>query len=166
MEALDKLSARQDLSDEVLAARFDVLAARHFDLVTMARATLGADVGAISRPLWPKFVSAYRKHLQTAFVTGMRRHGASTSRVLGNRTAPNGLPVIVTRIKIDGHTRDTVWFMCRQKTARICDIEVDGVRASARQRSVFRPVLMRQGPDAFISQLAAGRFATQGELQP
>lgn len=166
VSALDALSAQPGLSDKVLAARFGDIAARHFDLAVMARDTLGADTGAIPRPLWRKFVSAYGKHLQAAFVSGMRRHGASMSKVLGSRTAPNGLPVIVTRINIGGRTRDTVWFMCRQNTLRICDIGIDGVRASARQRSAFRPVLMREGPDAFVSRLAEGGFATQGDLQP
>lgn len=166
VSALDALSTKTGLPDNVLAARFGDLAARHFDLAVMARDTLGASAGAIPKPLWPKFVGAYRKHLQTAFVAGMRRHGASMSRVLGSRTAPNGLPVIITRIKIGDHTRDTVWFMCRKNTLRICDIAIDGIRASARQRSVFRPALMREGADAFISSLAEGRFASEGELQP
>lgn len=166
VSALDELSAQPGLSDSALAARFGDLATKHFDIATMARDTLGANADAIPKPLWSKFVSAYRKHLQAAFVTGVRRHGASTSRVLGSRTAPNGVPVVVTRIKIGGRIRDSVWFMCRQNIERICDIAVDGVRASARQRSVFRPALMREGADAFVSGLAEGRFASDGDLQP
>jgi len=162
--ALDKLSAQGRLSEPQLMARFDRLAVRYLNIQIMARDALGS--GAIPKTLWADFINAYRRHLQAGFVEGVRRYGASQSKVLGSRTAPNGLPVVITRSKIGGRSRDTVWFMCRNDTARVCDVEVNGVRASARQRSAFMPVLTREGPRDFIKRLAAGQFATDGSLQP
>lgn len=164
--ALDGLSAQGHLSDAQLAAGFDALALRHFNVQTMARDTLGTAIEAMPEALWPSFVSAYRRHLQIAFVAGVRRYGASESEVLGSRAAPNGVPVVVTRTILEGRARDTVWFMCRRDFARVCDIEVSGVRASARQKSDFRPVLIREGPEAFLARLAAGQFVKDGNLQP
>lgn len=159
LAALDALSAQASLPDAEVAARFDALAARHFDRAAMLLAALGNVRRGIADADWARLQAAFGAHLAHGFVLGVRRQGASASRVLGSRPLPGGGTLVAARIRVGGRERDAQFFACAADPARICDIEADGVRASARHRAAFAPLLDAEGLEALIAALGSGRLA-------
>jgi len=156
----DSLSAQANLSDRAMVSRFESIATAHFALQTMARDALGYDrYGQLGAEQKAAYANAFMHHLAQGFVLGVRRHGAATSKVLGTRNAPNGAVIVVSRSRLSKREKDTFWHMCRDRPALVCDIEVDGVRASARQRAAFLRVLDKQGFDGLLEELRSGNLA-------
>jgi hypothetical protein len=90
LAALDALSAQASLPDAELAARFDALADRHFDRAAMLGAALGNARRGIGDADWARLQAAFGAHLARGFVLGVRRQGASASRVMGSRPLSGG----------------------------------------------------------------------------
>lgn len=156
----DGLSTQTSLSDATIASRFKSIATASFSLQTMARDALGYDrfrqLGAEQKAAYAK---AFVDHLAQGFVLGVRRHGAVVSKVLGTRTGQNGAAIVISRSRISGREKDTFWHMCREHPALVCDIEVDGIRASARQRAAFSRVLEEHGFERLLTDLRSGDLA-------
>ncbi|MCB1487462.1 MAG: ABC transporter substrate-binding protein [Bauldia sp.] len=151
---IDALTAA-GLPDAALKQRFRAIEARYFDRTAMARAALGSYGAKLAGAELADYVAAYRTYLADSFVFGVRKSGASKSSVLGSRKGPNGVVVVISRIRSGNRTRDTLWFICPGGN-RICDLEVDGARASAKQRELFTGLLHERGLKALIRDLASG----------
>jgi ABC-type transporter MlaC component len=158
LDRIDRLSAQSQLPDNELARRFRAIAREYLDRSDMARVALGREALRLDAAEWKTYAAAFNTHIEIGFVRGVREIGASTSRVLGERTTPEGKTVVITRINSGSRSRDTVFYMCGRAPGRICDIEVEGVRASARKRSDFLRVLSEEGFDALIAALKSGRL--------
>ncbi|MCB1498873.1 MAG: ABC transporter substrate-binding protein [Bauldia sp.] len=154
LQQIDGLSAKR-LSDGEMARRFVAIEAQYFDLTAMARAALGTYGAKLQGAELAGYVGAYRTYLADSFVFGVKKTGASTSSVLGSRTGPSGVVVVISRIRAGNKTRDTIWFMC-PGGARICDVEIDGARASAKQRELFTRILHERGLKALVRDLGSG----------
>jgi ABC-type transporter MlaC component len=155
---IDALSARGDLADVELSRRFRAIAGDHMDRSHMASAALGGAALRLSPAEWQRYAAAFDVHMGLGFAAGVREYGASESRVLGERITPAGKTVVIARIRSKAREQDTVFYMCDRKPSLVCDVEVNGVRASARQRTDFLRMLDDQGLDALIEALKAGRL--------
>jgi hypothetical protein len=74
----------------VLLAALDALADRHFDRAAMLGAALGNARRGIGDADWARLQAAFGAHLARGFVLGVRRQGASASRVMGSRPLSGG----------------------------------------------------------------------------
>ncbi len=155
---IDRLSAKPQLKDSEIARRFRIIAARHLDRNFMARNALGDWISKLDANAVKRYISAYHAHMALGFVRSMRKTGASVSKVLGSRRLSNGNRVVIARIEAGSRRRDVVWYMCARTPKRVCDVEVDGIRASAREKSVFGGVLRSGGISALVRDLKAGRL--------
>lgn len=158
LDRIDRLSAKPQLQDPQIARRFRSIAAKHLDRKFMARKALGRWLGKLDANALSRYFGAYYTHMELGFVRSMRKTGPSVSRVLGSRRLSNGNGVVIARIDAGSRRRDVVWYMCAHAPQRVCDVEVDGVRASARERSVFDAVLRKGGLSALVRDLEAGRL--------
>ncbi|MCP4383162.1 MAG: ABC transporter substrate-binding protein [Hyphomicrobiales bacterium] len=151
---IDWLSA-SGLSEAEMARRFLAIESQYLDRTAMAREALGTYGAKLTGTALADYVNAYRTYLADSFVFGVRKTGASTSRVLGSRKGPDGVAVVISRIRTGKKVRDTLWFFCADRE-RICDVEVDGARASARQRKLFTEILHERGLRALVRDLKSG----------
>jgi ABC-type transporter MlaC component len=159
LRAVDSLSAQAGLSDAALMQAFRPIAAEHLDVAAMARAALRDQLRTINGADLADYVDAYATHLARAFVLGVRRTGGSVSRVVGQRRLQNGTPVVISRIRAGARERDVTWIFCGAESRRVCDVETDGVIASARQRAIFARVFSEEGLETLIARLRSGRLA-------
>lgn len=159
LSKFDALSAKSQLADKEIAVRFLRIADTHFNLARMARDAVGPMIKSFNRNQRSTYATAFRSHLAAGFVKAVREFGASTSTVLGQRTAPNGAAVVISRVRVVKRERDVIWLMCRNRRSHVCDIEVQGIRASARQRAAFSRAVDLHGINTMISDLKAGEFA-------
>ncbi|MBN9673627.1 ABC transporter substrate-binding protein [Roseibium aggregatum] len=158
--ASDGLSAQTNLAAKAMATRFKAIVTSHFALGTMARDALGYDrFNQLGTKRQRQYTEAFKEHLAQGFVLGVRRLGSAVSTVLGSRTAPGGAVIVVSRSRVAGREKDTFWHMCREHPALVCDIEVDGIRASARQRAAFSRVLEEHGFERLLTDLRSGELA-------
>lgn len=156
--ATDKLSARGHLPDAELQSKFNLIAARHFDRNAMARAALGTQLPAEARANWSGYRRAYDAFLAKSFVRGVRDAGAAVSAVKGARIGPSASPVVASESRTRGRRADIFWLMCRDNPRRVCDVEVDGIRASARQRATFVRIIADGSFARLLDELSSGRI--------
>lgn len=156
MRELDELSAGSDLKDGLLTRRFAEVSGEFLDPAEMARSALGVAAWHLSDRDMQRYLAAYSRHLELSFLRGVRKTGASSSRLLGSRVTPDGRLVVFTRTVTDGDEHDVGWVMCRDDPRRICDIETEGVTASSHQRSAFADRLRTGGLDDLIRALENG----------
>ncbi len=156
LAGLDALSDQAALPDAEIAARFAGIAKASFNRPAMARAALGTASDRLTRDQWAAFLAAYSAHLERAFLRGVREAGASSSSVLASRRGADGVTVVVSRVTSAGREHDVLWFMCPDDRQRVCDVEIDGIRASTHQRADFADRMRAEGLDGLIRALAAG----------
>lgn len=152
---LNGLAARTDLTDEERAAEFLDLAEQGFDLDAMARAAIDPDL-VPTEASWTQYLEAFRMHLAHAFIEGVRTYGPSRAQILGIRRPPDGAPVVFIGSADRQSERLDTWILCPGSEIKVCDVEVGGIRASARQRQDFSAVIERDGFDAFLEALRSG----------
>jgi len=153
---LDALSARQGLNTQARATAFLTLVEPGFDLDHMASAALPPELrpeGALLRD----YRAAYRSHMIHAHLRA-QRFGATRSQLLAVRPLAGGGEALQIRVRADRGTQLVVWFTCPGAGFRVCDVETDGARMLARQRSSFGPALERLGWERFLDALRRGRL--------
>ena len=153
-QSIDALSHSSTWSQQQRADAFLALADTGFDLGNMASASLTGHA-ALTPIDKARYLAAYRAHMGFAFAEGVRRNGASTTRVLGIRQAAGRTAIYLSSTTERGGWQ-SVWILCDGTVFRICDAEVDGVRVSARQRRSFDSIRARDGFEGLLRALRSG----------
>jgi ABC-type transporter MlaC component len=160
MAELDRLSARDGLSTQARAAAFLAVMEPAFDLDAMARRALGDTLPA-GPEAWAAYRRAYRAHLVHAHLRAQRL-GAATSRLEGVRPLSGERMLVQMQVSTASRRQLVLWFTCPGGGTRVCDVEIDGVRLSAREQRVFRAALSRLGWEGFLDALRRGALVEAG----
>lgn len=155
LRSLDALSARVDMTDKERATTFLGLAEKAINIDQIAAASLPRTL-KLSPAAQQAYAKAFRVHLSLAYVEGLRRHGATVSRVVGVRQRQGSSPIVFLSTQSGGTLRRSSWGLCSVGIFLICQIEVEGVRLANRHRSDFSAVIRRDGFSALLKALRAG----------
>jgi len=155
LRSLDTLSARANMTEKERAKAFLAIAENAFNINQIAAASLSRTL-KLSPAAQQAYAKAFRVHLSLAYVEGLRRYGATESRVVGVRQRQGKPPIVFLRAQSGGTIRRSSWVLCSTETFLICEIEVEGVRLAARHRSDFSAVIRRDGFPAFLKALRSG----------
>lgn len=154
----DRISAAAGIDDAERLQRFRAVLARSFDVEAMGLAALGDHRARLDRTQRRAYLAAYRTHLERGFLHHARKYGPAVTVLLGERRLPSGEQMVLTRSTAGARRFDTVFFLCLHDPARVCDLEIEGLRASRRERREFGRILDRDGIEALIAELASGRL--------
>lgn len=152
---LDALSADTEMTAQERVHAFLTLAEESFDLDAMAEQALPKGL-ELPKSQWELYTQAYRMHVASAFLDGVRTYGPTVSRVQGVRQTPDGSVLVYLQSARNGSDLRSHWVLCPHSEFRVCDVNVNGMNLSLRQRSDFSAVLERRGFDYLLRALRTG----------
>lgn len=153
---IDAISAAAYPDGSARATAFLARTERTFDYDAMALAAFPQASNAPAQDR-ARYTRAYRVNIALGFLDLTRRHGPSTTQVLGVRQTKDGRVRIFLRSMAGKTTFDSVWFVCEHSLA-VCDVEVEGKLGSTTQRRRFAEVVASNGFDGLIAALNAGEL--------
>jgi phospholipid transport system substrate-binding protein len=135
--------------------QLDPVIRRSFDIVSMARLSVGPSWGGLSEAQRQQMTESFARYISATYADRFDSYAGQKLEVTGEQPAPSGVMVKSQIIKANGEPVKVDYMMRRNDDNwLISDIYLDGaISEVATRRSEFATILRNEGIDGLISAL-------------